>query len=447
MTVAACFAAAVFAAEPAAAPTPGVGGWAMHHVRDDYLIANSLNAADVNGDGFDDYAVIDEFSGSQTIIFHPGPGGDVRAEWPRVVLGYTGNPEYSCLGDLDGDGNLDLCVVEGDDLEKGFETGVRFFWGPDAARAADPAAWVDAGRVPGTGGNQFLYAEARDLNADGGVDVVVGGRRHSATGRWAGIRWLECPADPADRRDLAKWSGHFIDADTPSGHGFLFTDVDADGLDDLVDANADLDTGEFQESLHWYRNPGPASAGLRGPWEKTVIWRNSAFYSKPQVAAGDLDGDGLTDLAVQTQNQFHLFRKTSTDPVTFSHREVDKPDFVQWVGRPAKIADLDGDGREDVIFALIHNDGNLPADKAAVFYLKNVGWGSLEDWPAVPIKWSDGANTRHQWRGEKWDGLLVRDVDRDGDSDLIGNVEEHFDEFHGRDESAFSVVWFENPLN
>ena len=66
-----------------------------------------LTAADVDGDGFDDYSVIDERTGLLTVIFHPGKDGDVRAEWPRMVLGKTENPEYGCLGDLGGAATTD----------------------------------------------------------------------------------------------------------------------------------------------------------------------------------------------------------------------------------------------------------------------------------------------------------------------------------------------------
>lgn len=180
----------------------------------------------------------------------------------------------------------------------------------------------------------FLIANslnAADVDGDGALDLVVGGRRHSITKQYAGIRWLRAPTDRKARRDLSKWATYFLDPDTPSGHGFVF-------------------------------------------------------------------------------------------------------------------ADLNGDGRLDLVGALIHNDGILPKDKASVFWLEN-NVGPPDTWRMHPIKWSDGANTRDPWIGEKWDHLIPLDVDGDGDLDLLGNVEEHFRLGpDGKDISWFSVVWFENPL-
>ncbi len=418
--------------------------WRMHHVNNNYLIANSLNAADVNKDGYPDFAVIDESLGIQTILFHPGRGGDVRKEWPRVELGKTGNPEYSCLGDLDGDGNADLVVVEGDDLERGYKIGVRVFWGPKAAETMNPKAWVSAGHIPGTVGQQYLYCETFDIDGDGALDIVVGGRRNSMTKQYAGLRWIQGPKEKAKRRDLAQWKQHFIDTGALSGHGFVMADLDQDGDADIVDANADWDTSEWDEELYWYENPGAGHPDQLKPWKRHSIWRNPQFYAKPQVGVGDYDGDGLTDLVTQTQNFIHLFRKTSRQPVAFERIEIEKPEMIQWIGRPIKFADLDGDGRLDIVGALIHNDGHLPKDKASVFWLRNPGPGG--EWKVSPIKWSDGANTRRQWVGEKWDHLVFFDVDGDGDLDIVGNVEEHYAKGpDGKERSVFSVVWFENP--
>lgn len=423
--------------------------WKMHHIRDDYIIANSLQAGDVNQDGFDDYSVIDERQGLQTIIFHPGRDGDVRKEWPRVVLGQTGNPEYSCLGDLDGDGNLDLIVVEGDDLEKGYSTGVRVWWGPTPDKVMDPKAWTDAGHIPGTDGHQYLYCLVHDLNDDGRPDILVGGRRHKTTKQYAGIRWLTAVAE-GDPRELSRWKTHFIDPDALSGHGLVISDVNEDGHPDILVANADWDTPKFDQDVAWYENPGPGSGdSVNGPWRKHLIWNTaSKFYAKPQIAVGDLNGDGHLDLVTQTQNFVEVYRKDMANPAKyFSKTNIQKPDWTQWVGRPIAIADLDGDGKAEIVAALIHLDGLLPADKASVFMMKQTGDPfDKNGWSFHVIKQSDGYNSRAQWIGEKWDHLIFSDVDGDDDLDIVGNVEEHFTKGpNGQPKSFFSVVWFENP--
>lgn len=308
LVVAAAFTAPWCAAESGPAAGHTSGPWKMHHIHNDYLIANSLDTGDVNRDGHDDYSVIDEWLGLQTIVFHPGPDGDVRKTWPRVVLGKTGNPEYSCLGDVDGDGNLDLIVVEGDDMEKGIPTGVRIWWGPTPDKVMDPAAWTNSGHMPGTEGEQYLFCLARDLNGDGRIEVLVGGRKHPLSKKYAGIRILSAPKD-GNPRDLKRWTTRFVDPEALSGHGLVTADVNGNGLLDILNADADWDTPKFEQSLVWYENPG-LGAGADKPWRKHVIWRSPAFYAKPQIAVGDLDGDGLADLATQTHNHIHLFRKT-----------------------------------------------------------------------------------------------------------------------------------------
>ena len=439
--------AVVICAAPAWSQTPVGEPWTMYHIHDGYLIANSLDAADVNHDGFDDYSVIDEGKGLQTIVFHPGPNGDVRKAWPRVVLGKTGNPEYSCLGDLDGDGNLDVVVVEGDDMEKGIPTGVRIWWGPTSDKVMDPDAWTNSGHIPGTEGEQYLFCLVRDLNGDGRGQILVGGRKHPLTKKYAGIRIISPPKD-GDRRDLKRWTTRHVDPEALSGHGLVTADVNGNGLLDILNADADWDTPKFEQTLAWYENPG-SDAGPDQPWKKHAIWRSPAFYAKPQIAVGDLDGDGLADLATQTHNFIHVFRKTiEGGQVKFTRTDVRKPEWCQWLGRPIKMADLDGDGKLEIVAALIHHDGLLPADKASVFMMKQTGDPfSPDGWSFHPIKWSDGANTYHQWTGEKWDHLLFADVDGDGVLDIVGNVEEHYRREPGRMyETIFSVVWFENPL-
>jgi hypothetical protein len=97
-----------------------------------------------------------------------------------------------------------------------------------------------------------------DVNGDGAVDILAGGRAQEHTQQKAGVKWIEAPQDKAARRDLARWQVHDIDPDQFDAHGFVLTDVDADGDLDVADANAGVDTPEDEETVHWYENPGTA---------------------------------------------------------------------------------------------------------------------------------------------------------------------------------------------
>lgn len=454
--------------------------WPMHHVDGRFRGANALGGADVNGDGHTDYITNYEFDQRWVVSIHPGDEGDPTVSWPTVEVwrpepfaqGNGKNPESSALGDFDGDGNVDAVGAHGFsdfvDLE-GSAPGIHLVWGPPAAETLDPAAWEDGGWVPATVDvGHPHWVVAHDVNGDGLTDVAFGGRRHGGGGGYdspdspngngtlTGIGWLEAPEDPRDRRDLSAWRVHRIDPDTPSGHGFVFADLDGDGDDDIVDANADFDTPEADEQVAWYENPGDGLPEQRQPWRRTVLLESSDFWAKPSVAVGDLDGDGDPDVVTQTDRELILFRNDGGDAVSFETVRVAKPEAIRWLSRPLRLADMDRDGDLDVFGMLLHEDNVLPADKAAAFLLRNDGDPfSPAGWDLVPVRWGSGRTMDLPGFGEKWDQVDIVDVDGDGDLDAVANCEEWWatPQFAaapfftpGLQVSSVAVVWFENTL-
>lgn len=421
--------------------------WPMYHIDRQFYNHNSLSPGDVDRDGHLDYCVIHEGPDVYTILFHPGEGGNLCAPWKKVTVGGGGNVEYAYLGDLDGDGCMDVAGAEGH--KKRHRAGIRILWGPAKDRVKQSDAWQDGGFIPGTiDQGHYLFCECHDINGDGALDIVVGGRVLQTNQSVGGLKWIEAPKAKKDRRNLATWKVHDIDANLLSGHGFEWVDVDQDGDKDFIVNNADWDTPDNKDALLWYVNPGNGKAAQRKPWPRQTIYKNLEYFAKAQVAIGDVNKDGLIDAVTQTDNRIIMHLKKTNGPVSWEHKVIQKPAATRWVTRPIDLVDLNQDGKLDIVGMLIHNFGNTPKGKAAVFWMEYEGSKpGTDNWRTHVIKWSDGVNSGKRYTGEKWDHCRFVDIDGDGDLDIMANCEEHYHIEKNKRVTDLGVVWFENKLN
>lgn len=151
-----------------------------------------------------------------------------------------------------------------------------------------------------------------DLNGDGRVDLIAGGRRNS------GLAWYEAP----------DWRKHVISKDGAFSTDGEVADVDGDGDNDVVCVMADR--------IAWLENPS---------WNEHAV----DTVRMHDVEVADFDGDGRLDLVARNQGAFgakgdKLLFYRQEDGGTWTRRDVHIPD-----GEGLALADLDRDGDQDVV--------------------------------------------------------------------------------------------------
>jgi hypothetical protein len=196
----------------------------------------------------------------------------------------------------------------------------------------------------------------------------------------------EKPAGPVEFRP------HVIEAKIPGGYSVLVTDLNKDGRPDVLGLTSQL------QDLAWYENPA---------WQRHVLVAGMAGLVN--MAACDLDGDGIPELAVE--NEFSMVAARSRGLVWLLRHEGDPR--MPWkaiqvdaltTSHHVAWADVDGDGRKELINApLIGANALAPKyeDRVSlVYYRVPSDWNA--PWKRMVI--DDSLNgVLHRARVVDWD--------------------------------------------
>jgi len=325
--------------------------------------------------------------------------------------------------DHDGDGDLDLFVTA---------------WGPNVLYRNDgDGTFTDVTAAAGVAGPADAWSSSAafgDLDGDGDLDLYVanycaydladppfGGSKVP----WKGIEVYRGPmgfVGQHDRLYRNDGDGTFTDVSeeagihAPSPHyglGVVLSDLDDDGDLDVYVAN------DSQPNFLW-RNDG----GLRFVEIGSVAGVATNEDAKEQAGmgtdAGDFDGDGFPDLVVTNFSHDWDTLYANRGSMTFLDAtfQAGLRDTYLDLAWGVKFADLDDDGRTDLVIANGHIypevDGQPQLKttfRQADRVYRNVGGGRFED---VSASAGPGIVEPDSTRG-----LVVVDIDRDGRSDLV----------------------------
>ncbi len=127
---------------------------------------------------------------------------------------------------------------------------------------------------------------------------------------------------------------HLISKDLKTGSGLFIEDIDGDGDNDIVSAEA------FGDDFSWWRNEG----------ENPLVWTRQYFATDVggilYVYVADIDGDSDQDVISTAYGTVIWWQNQGGDPITWGKRII-ADDLIEASGIFA--GDLDGDGDTDIL--------------------------------------------------------------------------------------------------
>lgn len=345
-----------------------------NYVNSNFDAAMSVCAHDIDADG--DLDVVASAFLGDAVAWWRNEGG-APLQWSTHIIddSFDGPCEIFAIDlDLDGDGDVLGSAYEGDEIA---------WWRNEGG---DPPVWTKFVLSDAFDGAHEVCAA--DMDDDGDIDVMGAAAEGDLV-----VLWRNDGGDPV------QWTTQIIDDAFDYGCRLAITDVDADGVKDLVGAAWNA------QEIAWWRRDSVAP----DTWTKHVIV--TGFTGIHGLEAIDMDRDGDIDVigAAMDLGDIRMWRNDGGSPPTWSERLV----CGDFAGAGYVVAgDVDGDGDPDIAGSAWSNAGFT-------------WWENIDG----------SAFTRHQVAGGslgRTSSVALADVDDDGDLDFLGTA---FD--------ADQVAWWE----